>query len=225
MLRVTSAPAWQQTHPGSLIGLLEVSGADNTQPAPALDAYKRLVETRLRQDYAGFTRPDFIALPLLAAYRAYYKKFDMTYHVQLQLESIVLKEKRLPDVSPLVDANFCAEMETLLLAAGHDADLLQPPASIDIVQPGDTFIQMGGARKNLRPGDICMKDASGIVCSILHGQDNISPISRTTRHALYVVYAPPGVTHAQVRAHLDAVLANLRRFATDLTVEQLRLLP
>ena len=163
MLEVAPTPTWKNAYPGAFIGLLEVSGVDNRLPSPALAARKIQVEDRLRQVYAGFTRPDFIALPVLSAYRGYYKKFDMTYHVQLQLESLVLKGRSLPDVSPLVDANFSAELETLVLTAGHDADRLSPLVTIDATAPGDEFVQMNGTLKALRPGDMCMKDATGIV--------------------------------------------------------------
>lgn len=225
MLEVAPTPTWKNAYPGACIGLLEVSGVDNRLPSPALAAQKIQVEERLRQVYAGFTRQDFIALPVLSAYRHYYKKFDMTYHVQLQLESLVLKGKSLPAVSPLVDANFSAELETLVLTAGHDADLLSPPVTIDVTAPGDEFVQMNGTRKALRPVDMCMKDPSGIVCTILYGQDNHSPITPATTHALYVTYAPAGVGGAQVEAHLHAILANIRRFAPDCKVNQHRILP
>ncbi len=67
----------------------------------------------------------------MAAYERYYKRFDKTYHVQLQVESIVLKGKNLPDVSPLVDANFIAEIETFVLTAGHDVMQLQGSVCMD----------------------------------------------------------------------------------------------
>ena len=57
-----------------------------------------------------------MALPVLSAYRLYYRRFRNTYHVLLQVESIAKKGKRLPDISPLVDANFIAEVETLVLS-------------------------------------------------------------------------------------------------------------
>ena len=224
MLEVAPTPTWKNAYPGAFIGLLEVSGVDNRLPSPALAARKIQVEDRLRQVYAGFTRPDFIALPVLSAYREYYKKFDMTYHVQLQLELLVLKGKSLPAVSPLVDANFSAELETLVLTAGHDADLLFPPVTIDVTAPGDEFVQMNGTLKALRPADMCMKDTSGIVCTILYGQDNHSPITPATTHALYVAYAPAGVNREQVELHLTAILANIRLFAPRCSVAQLGVL-
>ena len=44
------------------------------------------VEASLRQRYAGYTRLDFLKLPVMAAYVRYYRSFDKTYHVLLQVE-------------------------------------------------------------------------------------------------------------------------------------------
>ena len=205
MLPITATHAWRAAHPGATIGLLEISGADNTAPAPALDEARRAIEERLRRRYAGFTRPDFLKIPTMSAYHAYYRSFDKSYHVLLQLESVVLKGKSLPQVSPLVDAVFAAELETLVLTAGHDVDRLGGPVSMDITGENEEFIQMGGKTKRLPPGDMAMRDNGQIVCTILYGQDAISPISLTTLHPLYVAYAPPGVPAADIQAHLEKI--------------------
>jgi DNA/RNA-binding domain of Phe-tRNA-synthetase-like protein len=120
VVSITATPEWRTVHPGAAIGLLELSNLDNTRPALQLDGRKRETEARLRERYRGFTRQDFLSLPVMAAYAQYYKRFDKTYHVLLQVESIVLKGKPLPNVSPLVDANFMAEVDTLVLTAGHE---------------------------------------------------------------------------------------------------------
>src|SRR5260221_1598081 len=122
---VSGTEGWRGAHPGAVIGLLELSGVENTRPSPALDVRKRETEAQLRERCKGFSRPDFRALPVMSAYEQYYKRFNKTYHVQLQVESIVLKGKSLPKVSPLVDANFVAEVETLVLTAGHDVAKLE----------------------------------------------------------------------------------------------------
>src|SRR5262245_64447502 len=84
----------------------------------------------------------------MAGYVHYYKRFGKTYHVLLQLESIVLKSKGLPSVSPLVDANFTAEVETLVLTAGHDAQQLQGEISIDGARDGDKLTDRKSTRLN-----------------------------------------------------------------------------
>lgn len=222
-LAISTTEGWRAAHAGGLVGLLEISGLAQASRT-ALDARKRETEARLRDRYKGFARQDFAALPVMQAYVQYYKKFGKTYHVQLQLESIVLKGKALPSVSPLVDANFIAEVETLILTAGHDVARLAPPVSIDASRAGDEMVQMNGTPKALYAGDMVMRDAGGVACSILYGQDNRSPISAATSHALYVAYAPAGVGAGVVEAQLRAIEENVRVFCSSAIVEQRRLI-
>lgn len=178
----------------------------------------------MRERYQGFTRQDFLALPVMADYERYYKRFNKTYHVQLRLESIVLKGKNLPNVSPLVDAKLIAEVETLVLTAGHDATKLHGSIFIDVSREGDQMTQMNGTFKAIRAGDMIMRDAEGICCSIIYGQDNRSPISPETSHVLYIAYAPPGVPAELVDTQLRRIEENIRLFSRTAIVEQHRLL-
>ena len=224
MIIITGSAEWSAAHPGAIIGLLELAGVENTLPGPQLAQRKRETEARLRKDYAGFSRKDFLALPVMAAYEQYYKRFDKTYHVQLQVKSIVLKARNLPDVSPLVDANFAAEVDTFVLTAGHDVTKLEEPVLIDVSRAGDEITTMSGATKLIRAGDMVMRDGHGVCCSILYGQDDRSPITAETRRVLYVSYAPPGVPAEAVEAQLRQIEQNVRLFAPQARVEQSRLL-
>jgi DNA/RNA-binding domain of Phe-tRNA-synthetase-like protein len=223
MIPIESTTRWRQTFPGGCVGVLEISGVDNTPRATALDDLKPALEEQLRRRYQGYSRPDFLALPVLGAYARYYKRFDKTYHVQLQLESAALKGKPLPTLSPLVDANFMAELETLILTAGHDAAKLQGPLVIDVTDGMEPFIPMNGVARTLRPGDMCMADAGGVSCTIIYGQDQRSPITAHTRRALYVSYAPPGVEPGQVQQHLEKVRGYISLFAPQARLEQQQL--
>ena len=224
MLSISATDGWRNAHPGATIGLLELSGVENAHSSSSLDRRKRETEAHLRERYRGFTRQDFLALPVMAAYEQYYKRFNKTYHVQLQVESIVLKGKDLPNASPLVDANFTAEVETFILTAGHDVAKLRGAISIDVSAKGDQMTLMNGASKEIYAGDMIMVDASGICCSIIYGQDNRSPISAGTSRVLYVSYAPAGVPAELVDLQLRKVEEGVRLFSPDVVVEQLRLL-
>jgi DNA/RNA-binding domain of Phe-tRNA-synthetase-like protein len=220
MLLISATDDWQTTHPGAVIGLLELSGVENNSyPSPRLDERKREVETRLRERCKEFTRQDFLSLPVMSSYNRYYKRFSKTYHVLLQVESIVLKGKDLPDVCPLVDANFTAEVETLVLTAGHDAEKLYGPIIMDVSREGDYFTQMNGTSKAIPAGDMIMRDAHAVSCSIIYGQDNRSPISSGTSHVLYVAYAPAGVPSETVDAQLLRIEENIRLFSPTAVVE------
>ena len=218
---IETTERWHDTFPGGHVGVLLVGEVDNTGRTTPLDERKKEIASRLREEFAEFSRADFLNLEVLKAYRNYYKQFGQTYHVQLQLESVVHKGKSLPNVSPLVDANFAAELETLVLTAGHDADLLESPLIIDATQGGEAFVQMNGAEKSLKPNDMMMADEKGIICTIIYGQDERTPISPATRRALYVAYAPSGVPVAMVRRQLEAIRENILLFAPEAEVERL----
>jgi len=219
MLAITPTDEWHAAHAGGAIGLLELAGVENPSFCPQLNTLKREVETLLRERSQGFTRQDFLAQPVMAAYQRYYKSFKKTYHVQLQVESIVLKGKNLPDVSPLVDANFLAEVETWILTAGHDAARLLAPVIVDVSREGDHIVQLNGETRPIRAGDMVMRDAGGVSCSILYGQDNRSPITPHTTHALYVAYAPPGVPLVSIEDQFQKIEAYIRLFSPQVVVE------
>lgn len=209
---------WHDTFRGGSIGLLLVGNFDNTKRPTPLDDGKRALETRLRAEFQGKSRAELVDMPVLKAYRQYYKRFDKTYHVQLQLESVVHKGKPLPNVNPMVDANFMAELDTLVLTAGHDADLLEGELTLDASTGEETLVQMNGNAQLLKPNDMIMLDARGVVCTILYGQEQRTPISERTRRALYVAYAPDGVPVAAVGRQLDLIRELLRRTDANLTV-------
>ncbi len=224
MVLISETSDWRIAHPGAVIGLLELSGVDNAHTSLPLDNRKRETEAHLSVRYQGFTRQDLLSLPVMSAYKQYYKSFKKTYHVQLQVESIALKGKKLPNVSPLVDSNFIAEMETFVLTAGHDVEKLQEPMVIDVSREGDQITQMNGVCKPIRAGDMIMRDTQGVSCSILYGQDNRSLILGETSRVLYVAYAPNGVPAEVVEAQLRKIEDNIRLFSPMAIVEQNQLI-
>ena len=224
MLPIFATLAWHTAHPGAVIGLLELSGINQPETSPLLNERKREIEAHLRARYQGGSRKDIASHPVMAAYTKYYKRFNKTYHVLLQTESIALKDKNLPDVCPLVDAAYVSEMETFVLTAGHDVDLLTPPILIDVSHEDEQMVQMDGTVKVIRAGDMIMRNAEGISCSILYGQCKRSPITAHTAHVLYVAYAPSGVPVETVMAHLRGIEANIRLYSPTAVLEQRTLL-
>ncbi|MCX8062954.1 MAG: phenylalanine--tRNA ligase beta subunit-related protein [Anaerolineales bacterium] len=224
MLLLETTPEWQSTHPAAQIGLLELSQVENQRPCPALEERKRFLAESLRHRYGHLSRAELIRLPVMDAYVRYYKRFDKTYHVLLQLESLVHKGKNFHQVSPLVDANFMAELETFALTASHDADKLSNKLWIDIAREGDTFCQMGGAVKQIPKGDMVMRDEYKICCSIPYGQDQYSPITPQTTHVLYVTYAPAGVPSDAIYFYWEKVLEYVKLCSPKTIIEQQRII-
>ena len=164
----------------------------NPERHPALDGRKAELESQLRARFRD--RAELKALDPIPAYTAYYKRFKKTYHVLLQLESVVLKGKPIPRVAALVEAMFMAELKNLMLTAGHDLDAIVTPLRIDVADGSERYVRMNGEEQVLKAGDMYIADAEGIVSCIIYGPDNRTRIRPETERVVFTVYAPPGIT-------------------------------
>jgi DNA/RNA-binding domain of Phe-tRNA-synthetase-like protein len=209
--------SWHTAHPGASVGWLALGSASKYQMhADALKARCEALEAELRTRLSGKSRAELLAeLPALQAYVAYYRRFKKSYHVLLQLESVVFKGRQVVAPMPLVQATFMAELQNLLLTATHDLDVLKPPVRIAAAAGGEPYTLLGGEPAEAKPGDMLMADADGVVCTVIAGQDARTCVTPLTRRALFVVYAPPGIAPDAVRQHLGDLEALVHLFAPD----------
>ena len=207
--------AWRDAYPGASLGVLALRGLANPSRHAALEARKAALEQSLRQRFAGQDRAALQQLPVLQAYAAYFKRFKKTYHVGHQLESVVFKGRSLPSVAALVEAMFMAELQDLLLTAGHDLDALSLPLTLDVARGDETYILLRGDEQTLKAGDMYIRDAEGVVSSIIHGPDRRTQIQAHTPSVVFTVYAPPGVGAEAVEAHLRNLESNVRLIAPE----------
>jgi DNA/RNA-binding domain of Phe-tRNA-synthetase-like protein len=207
-------------HPDAVLGVLAMRNLRNPASSPELSSAKERLERALRERFAGLSRAELRATPVLDAYARYYRGFGNTYHVQLQLESIVHKGRSIPNVAALVETMFMAELQNQLLTAVHDLATLAPPLRFDVAgddPPG--YVMANGRETTLKPGDIYMTDAVDVICSIIYGQDQRTRVTPHTTEALFVVYAPPGVDPALVATHLNNIVAYVRLVAPGAAVD------
>ncbi len=209
---------WTAAYPAAQAGVLVLRGAANPAQHPALAARQEALEQRLRARYAGLDRAALLRDPVLQAYAAYYKAFRKTYHVQLQLESVVFKGKPLPRAATLVESMFMAELEHGLLTAGHDLARVALPATLDVAQGGETYVTLRGETAALKAGDMFIADRQGILSAILSGPDQRTQITPETRDVLFTVYVPPGIARQAVAAHLAAITENVQVVAPEAQV-------
>jgi DNA/RNA-binding domain of Phe-tRNA-synthetase-like protein len=213
------AEAWKSTFPGAHAGVLVMRNVINPTSHADLARQKELIERQLCARFEGQTRSALDALPILQSYGAYYKQFKKTYHVQLQVESIAFKGKSIPSVAALVEAMFMAEVKNLLLTAGHDLDMLQLPVTLNVSKGEESYTLLRGQPQVLKPGDMLMADAGGIISSIIYGPDQRTQIRANTQNAMFTVYAPTGVSEQIVMEHLQDIEQYVRLVAPDARTE------
>ena len=220
MFEVT--PAWKSTYPDAQAGVLVMRAVSNPAHNPALEAQKAALEEQLRAQFSGQDRATMASHPILRAYAEYYRQFKKTYHIQLQLESIVLKGKSIPSVAALVEAMFMAEMKDMLLTAGHDLDRLHLPLTLDVAAGNETYTLLRGDEQILKPGDMMISDQIGVISSILYGPDQRTQIMPETSNAIFTAYVPPGIKEEAVIEHLQHIQDNVMIFAPQAQVESLK---
>ncbi|OQC17321.1 MAG: B3/4 domain protein [Firmicutes bacterium ADurb.Bin080] len=206
-------------YPGGLIGAVLIKNASNSEFNTGLEKKKEELENDLRTRYENINRTDLSLTEPIKTYVNYYKRFKKTYHVLLQLESVVLKKKSIPNVAPLVETMFMAELKNLLLTAGHDMDAVRLPIMVDLSQGNERYILLNGQEKKLAPGDMMMVDGSGIISSIIYGPDNRTQITQNTKNVLFVVYAPPGINEGLLEQHLQDINQYVKIVSPDAILE------
>jgi DNA/RNA-binding domain of Phe-tRNA-synthetase-like protein len=203
--------AWRDSYPAAHVGVLSLQGCSNPSSSTALDEEKHLLEARLREEYAG--EEALQISPILKSYDDYYRKFKKTYHLRLQLESIVSKGKSIASASGLVESMFMAEMQNLLLTAGHDLDTIDPPLTLDVANGSEGYILLRGEPQQLKPGDMYIRDRQGVISSIIYGPDQRTQIHASTIKVIYTVYAPQGINLDLITRHMTDIQSNVMLFA------------
>ena len=216
---------WETQQPGASVGLLILTNAPNIADHPELSKAKQALEEELRKRFAGLDRKSLREEPTMAAYDAFYRPFRKTYHVQLQLESVVFKDKPIFSPSALVVSMFMSELKTGLLTAGHDHSLLELPLLADIADGGESYQKLDGSQQELKPGDMFIRDQQGILSSVIYGPDQRTQILPGTSQVAYTTYAPSGVSPGQVQEQLEILEGYVGLFAPGAERELLIVLP
>ena len=112
-----------------------------------------------------------------------------------------------------------AELDNLLLTAGHDWERIKAPITLGIGQGSEKYMTLNGKEVNVKPGDMFIADTAGILSSIINGPDQRTNITPNTQRAFFTVYAPPGIGEPAVRKHLQDIQAYVLLIAPEAEVE------
>jgi DNA/RNA-binding domain of Phe-tRNA-synthetase-like protein len=147
--------------------------------------------------------------PVARAYAAYFKRYGQRYPVTHQARTI-LSGRPIESPSALVTAMFTAEIDTLVLTSGHDLDILAGPLTVDVCREGERYSKINGKEQTLAPGDMVVRDAEGVIASVVYGPDFRTRFRETTQAALFGAWCPAGLTRESAAGHLQALAALVR---------------
>jgi len=208
---------WKKTHPGASVGCMIIGNVLNLESCEELENYKRQLEMDLRAMFISKQQlSGHFPIPI---YSDYYKRYKKTYHVLQQLESIVFKERKIPHVAGLVEAMFMAELKNGLLTAGHDYDALKLPLKLDSAVGNEKYILINGKEQVVKPEDMMISDTAGIISSIIHGPDSRTRLLPETQKAVFIIYAPAGISKDRIFEHLSDLYSYAKIVSPDAKIE------
>jgi hypothetical protein len=199
---VEFSKSWRDLYPDAVIGVLAQVSVGNGPPSHRLRERLQAIEVDVRSRYAGKSRPDLQALPRARPYVDHYRRFGKTYHVLLQLESVAFRGRPLAAATSLVSAMFGAEIDSLLLTAGHDLTIAGSRLLADVTRQGETYVGITETEVAVKAGDMSIRGPRGILSTVLYGPDHDTRLRPDTGSVLFTTYAPAGIEATQLEQHL-----------------------
>ncbi len=219
-LPIALTPAFRAAFPGGIFGVLVARGCVNRPSVVASQADQRAVEARLRERFPNETVDGD---PVAMAYAAYFRRYGARYPVVHQAKGIIAG-RPIESPSALVEAMFTAELDSLVLTSGHDLDALAGPLRVDVAGGREAYTKLSGKPQTLKPGDMIVRDAEGVIASVLCGPDFRTRLHAESSAALFGAWCPTGLTTAVVEAHLDTLTRLLKREWPDAVIEAPRII-
>ncbi len=215
------SPSVKNTFPETKFGMMIVKGLSSPIERAVMDNIIATEIAQMKLNNSGYERKPALTKEPLCHYAAYYKRYNKTYHVLGQLESVLLKGKSIPPVGIPVEAMFLAELKDLLLTAGHDLELIEGDLTINAATEPLNYTGISGKEQQLIKNDLYLSDEKGILSSIMNGPDYRTRITEATQNALYFVYGVEGVTEPLIHAHLKTLSSYLLQAIPGVDVQSI----
>ena len=200
---------------GIPLGILEVKYPVEGCGRAALHALVERELAALRERYADYDRKAVFGEN---PYFRFFRKFKKTYPVMQQFETVMFKGRPFPEEDPVTAVPFLLELTTFVLSGTHDIDRIDGPLTIFTPDAKLPFDGMRGDSTHTYPNDICGRDETGIIFSMIAGADARTCARQTSRHVFYPVFGVPGQDPAALRPMQERLAEYARILAPDAEV-------
>lgn len=182
-------------------------------------AFRALAEKELSACKARYADYDRKAVFGENPYFRFFRKFRKTYPVMQQFESVLFKGRPFPEVNPITEVPFLLELCTFVLSGTHDIDRMDGPLTLFSPDAKLPFAGMRSDSTHTYPGDLCGRDRSGIIFSMIAGADTRTCACPESLHVFYPVFGTPDTPPELLRDALDRLSGYVRTLAPDAAVK------
>lgn len=180
--------------PGVRIGVLSLTGLDNTR---SKEQILNLLRTKESRQNSRLLNADFGVLPETVGWRKIYEQFgSKPRDFRSSIESLLRRVKTgnpLPQINPLVDLYNYLSIHYYLPAGAEDLDKIVGDVELMFAKGEEKGKYIGGeAEESCYPGEIIYKDDMGFICRRWNWREGErTMIEETTKNAVLVLEALP----------------------------------
>jgi len=171
-----------------------------------LDNYISEVSKKIRETYRIETIKNNEIIRKYRDFNWHYLKIDPT-KVRPSAEALIrriLRDKKIPQISNVVDAYNWVSIDTLIPIGAYDFDVLQFPLAIRYSKKNEQFVQLGGQARILEGKEIVLVDASDRVTFQYPYRDaDFSKVTFKTTNLLLISYGVPGISIGLLKNSLE----------------------
>lgn len=173
-----------------------------------LDDYIFEISKKVKGTYTLETIKDNEIIRKYRDFNWHYLKIDPT-KIRPSAEALIrriLGNKRIPQISNIVDAYNWVSIETLIPIGAYDADVLKYPLNIRYSKENEQFMQLGGKVISLKGKEIILVDASNrVIFQYPYRDADFSKVTNRTKNLLLISYGVPGIS-------IDLLENSLKKF-------------
>jgi DNA/RNA-binding domain of Phe-tRNA-synthetase-like protein len=216
-LRFVISKEVAKSYPNLRIGIVVAKIATNTQGNDELEAMKRSVETKVRDNYSSQT---LVHHPYIAAWRETYrsigvkaKKYNPTCEALMRR---ILEGEPIPRINTLVDTYLLVEAETFLPCGGYDLDRIQGDITLRYSPGNEPFVPLGGGgtQEETNTGEVVYADSKTILTRKWNYRDaDATKITIASKNiALFSEAALPQIRTDAVSVFIERLKSLLQKF-------------
>lgn len=207
-----------EQYPGLVLGVLVLTGVNNSRQDDELNQQLASAQAKVRQDLAGVTLSEH---PNVASWREAYRAFGVkAKQYPSSIENLlkrVLKGEELRSINPLVDLYNVVSLRHLVPVGGEDLDALKGDLRLRIAGEDEPAVHLLGDNeaKPPKPGEVMYADDTGAICRRFNWKEaDRSKLTERTKRAVLVVEALPPVTERELHAALDELGELAKQFCS-----------
>lgn len=217
MTHFTIEPSFWDLFPESEIGVLVISGIDNTEDGNR-DNRQRIIDELERANELAqrhLSGPVLSQNPIVAVWRDAFAKFRTKKGARSSIEALLRRVERgkgVGPINPLVDIYNAISLEYGLPCGVEDIDTFVGDLRLKVTDGGDPFWALGDEEgSETLPGEVCYVDDEGAVCRCWNWRDGERTMltERTTRAVAILESVDPG-RHDDLAAALDMLADRVR---------------